>query len=126
MHIWSSSETALLNRYIWEFFHFFQSWQNSYKNMKITIDEVKYVAGLSRLELKPGEAEVMAGQLGQILSYVDKLNELDTSEVEPTTHAISITNAFRDDELRESLGQEKALANSPRQNGESFVVPKVI
>ena len=94
--------------------------------MKITIDEVKYVAGLARLELKPDEAEAMAGQLDKILSYVDKLNEIDTSKTEPTTHAISITNAFREDELRDSLGQEKALANGPRQNGESFVVPKVI
>lgn len=94
--------------------------------MKITIDEVKYVAGLARLELQAEEAEAMAGQLDQILSYVDKLNELDTSQVEPTTHAISITNAFREDELRESLSQGKALANGPRQNGESFVVPKVI
>ena len=94
--------------------------------MKITIDEVKYVAGLARLELKPEEAEAMTGQLDKILSYVDKLNEIDTSKVEPTTHAISITNAFREDELRESLGQEKALGNAPRQNGESFVVPRII
>jgi aspartyl-tRNA(Asn)/glutamyl-tRNA(Gln) amidotransferase subunit C len=94
--------------------------------MKITIDEVKYVANLARLELKPEEAAAMAGQLDQILSYVDKLNELDTSTVEPTTHAISITNAFRSDELHESLSQEKALANGPRQNGESFIVPKII
>jgi aspartyl-tRNA(Asn)/glutamyl-tRNA(Gln) amidotransferase subunit C len=94
--------------------------------MKITIDEVKYVSGLARLELQAEEAEAMTSQLDQILSYVDKLNELDTSQVEPTTHAISITNAFREDELRESLPQEKALANGPRHNGESFVVPKVI
>ncbi len=94
--------------------------------MKITIDEVEYVANLARLELKADEAAAMAGQLAQILSYVDKLNELDTSQVEPTTHAISITNAFRDDELRDSLGQDKALANGPLQNGEAFVVPKVI
>jgi len=94
--------------------------------MKITLEEVKYVSGLARLELKAEEAEAMTGQLDQILSYVDKLNEIDTSQVEPTTHAISITNAFREDELRESLTQEKAIANGPRQNGESFVVPKVI
>jgi aspartyl-tRNA(Asn)/glutamyl-tRNA(Gln) amidotransferase subunit C len=94
--------------------------------MKISLDEVKYVSGLARLELQAEEAEAMAGQLDQILSYVDKLNELDTSQVEPTTHAISITNAFREDRLRESLPQEKAVANGPRQNGEYFVVPKVI
>ena len=94
--------------------------------MKITLDEVKYVSNLARLELQDGEAEAMTGQLDQILSYVDKLNELDTSQVEPTTQVISTTNAFREDELRDSLSQEKALANGPRQNGESFVVPKVI
>jgi aspartyl-tRNA(Asn)/glutamyl-tRNA(Gln) amidotransferase subunit C len=94
--------------------------------MKITIDEVRYVAGLARLELAPEEAVAMAGQLDRILSYVDKLNELDTSAVVPTTHAISITNAFRDDDLVESLGQAKALANAPRQNGEAFIVPKII
>ena len=94
--------------------------------MKITLDEVKYVSNLARLELQDEEAAAMAGQLDQILSYVDKLNELDTSQVEPTTQVISTTNAFREDELRTSLSQEKALANGPRQNGESFVVPKVI
>ncbi len=94
--------------------------------MKITLDEVKYVSNLARLELQDAEAEAMASQLDQILSYVDKLNELDTSQVEPTTQVISTTNAFREDELRDSLSQEKALANGPRQNGESFVVPKVI
>jgi aspartyl-tRNA(Asn)/glutamyl-tRNA(Gln) amidotransferase subunit C len=94
--------------------------------MKITLDEVKYVSNLARLELQDAEAKAMTGQLDQILSYVDKLNELDTSQVEPTTQVISTTNAFREDELRSSLGQEKALANGPRQNGESFVVPKVI
>ena len=94
--------------------------------MKITLDEVKYVSNLARLELQTAEAEAMTGQLDQILSYVDKLNELDTSKVEPTTQVISTTNAFREDELRGSLSQEKALANGPRQNGESFVVPKVI
>jgi aspartyl-tRNA(Asn)/glutamyl-tRNA(Gln) amidotransferase subunit C len=94
--------------------------------MKITLDEVKYVSNLARLELQAAEAKAMTGQLDQILSYVDKLNELDTSQVEPTTQVISTTNAFREDELRSSLSQEKALANGPRQNGESFVVPKVI
>ena len=94
--------------------------------MKITTDEVQYVANLARLELQAPEAEAMANQLDQILSYVDKLNELDTSKIEPTTHAISITNAFREDELRESLDQEKALANAPQENGESFVVPRII
>ena len=68
----------------------------------------------------------MALQLDDILTYVAKLNELDTEAIVPTTHAISIVNAFREDEMKPSLVREKALANAPQQNGESFVVPRVI
>ncbi len=94
--------------------------------MKITNEEVLYVAKLSRLELTNSEVSTMAGQLDRILSYVDKLNELDTTGVEPTTHAITMHNAFRDDEAKTSLSQAEALANGAKQNGEAFVVPKVI
>jgi len=94
--------------------------------MKITLQEVQYVARLARLQLSEPEAEAMTGQLDRILSYIDKLNELDTSAVAPTTHAIAMVNAFRDDELVESLPRAVALANGPLQNGEAFVVPKVI
>lgn len=94
--------------------------------MKITLEEVQYVARLARLQLSGSEAEAMTGQLDRILSYVDKLNALDTSAVAPTTHAIAMVNAFREDELQESLGREVALANGPQQNGAAFVVPKVI
>ncbi|HSH12944.1 MAG TPA: Asp-tRNA(Asn)/Glu-tRNA(Gln) amidotransferase subunit GatC [Desulfurivibrionaceae bacterium] len=94
--------------------------------MKITLQEVQYVAKLSRLELSGAEAEAMTGQLDRILSYIDKLNELDTSAVEPTTHAIAMVNAFREDELRDSLPRAEALGNGPLQNGEAFVVPKII
>ena len=62
----------------------------------------------------------------QILNYFDKLNELDTEGIAPTTHAISINNAFREDEIQASLSQEDALKNGPQQNGQAFVVPKVI
>ncbi|MEJ2032692.1 MAG: Asp-tRNA(Asn)/Glu-tRNA(Gln) amidotransferase subunit GatC [Deltaproteobacteria bacterium] len=94
--------------------------------MQITPEEVTYVAGLARLELDPEEVAAMAKQLDRILGYVAKLNELDTSGIEPTTHALSIRNAFRRDEVQNSLSQEKALANAPEQNGEAFVVPRVI
>lgn len=94
--------------------------------MKISADEVKYVARLARLKLSDNEVEAMTTQLDSILNYVDKLNELDTEKVPPTTHAIEVQNAFRDDEVRESVGQEASLQNAPRQNGEAFVVPKVI
>jgi aspartyl-tRNA(Asn)/glutamyl-tRNA(Gln) amidotransferase subunit C len=94
--------------------------------MKITPQEVSHVADLARLHMSQEEIEALARQLDDILTYVAKLNELDTEAIVPTTHAISIVNAFRDDEMKPSLVREKALANAPQQNGESFVVPRVI
>lgn len=94
--------------------------------MKITTEEVAYVAKLARLELSPAEVEKTTEQLDSILSYVEKLGELDTEGVPPTTHALSIHNAFRADEVKPSLPQEEALANGPSQNGQAFVVPRVI
>ncbi|MFW2365899.1 MAG: Asp-tRNA(Asn)/Glu-tRNA(Gln) amidotransferase subunit GatC [Desulforhopalus sp.] len=94
--------------------------------MKITKKEVEHVAHLARLTLSDEELQSMTGQLDTILSYVDKLSELDTSEVEPTTHVFSVSNAFRDDVVRESLPQTEAVQNGPRQNGEFFQVPRII
>ncbi len=94
--------------------------------MRISIDEVTYVANLARLELGSEEVVEMAGQLDRILTYIDKLNELDTTGLVPTTHAISIENAFREDEVAESLSQERSLANGPRHGEDSFIVPRVI
>ena len=94
--------------------------------MKITPEEISHVADLARLQLSSEEVEVMTGQLGDILSYVAKLNELDTEGITPMTHAISIVNAFREDEVQPSLEREKTLSNGPRQDGESFVVPRII
>jgi len=94
--------------------------------MKITPQEVSHVADLARLHMSQEEIEALARQLDDILTYVAKLNELDTEAIVPTTHAISIVNAFREDEMKPSLVREKALANAPQQNGESFVVPRVI
>ncbi len=94
--------------------------------MKIDRKEVEYVAHLARLELKPKEAEEFTGQLDQILGYFDKLNLLDTSGVEPTSHAIPITNAFREDEVKESCDQDTALENAPSEEGGFFKVPKII
>ena len=94
--------------------------------MKISPEEVKHVADLARLEMSPEEVESMTRQLDGILNYVAKLNELDTAGVQPTTHAISIVNAFREDRVKVSLAREDTLANAPQQDGESFVVPKVI
>ena len=94
--------------------------------MKITREEVENVARLARLDLADDEVDTITSQLDTILSYVAKLDELDTTGVAVTTHTQNITNAFREDEVRESLPREKVLANAPEQNGEAFVVPKVI
>lgn len=94
--------------------------------MKISKKEVEHVAQLSRLNLTDEELETMTGQLDNILSYVDKLGELDTSGVKPTTHVFSVSNAFREDVERESLSQAEAVKNGPQQDGEMFQVPRVI
>lgn len=94
--------------------------------MKISKKEVEHVAHLARLNLTEEELEKMTGQLDNILSYVEKLDELDTSQVLPTSHVFSVNNAFRDDIEKESLSQADALKNGPQQDGATFLVPKII
>ena len=94
--------------------------------MKITKDQVLYVADLARLDLDEASIDQFAGQIGTILDYVDKLNEVDTEGIRPTSHAISLTNAFREDEPDEHLERDQALANAPQEEGGNFVVPKII
>lgn len=93
--------------------------------MKITNEEVTYVANLARLNLTPAVTDKFAGQISHILDYIDQLNEVDTTGVKAAT-AVQIVNAFRDDEVRPSLNVEEALANAPQANGSEFIVPKVI
>ena len=94
--------------------------------MRITREEVVHVAHLARLNLSRVELEKMTVQLDNILSYVAKLDELDTENIKPTTHAFSISNAFRDDEIQDSLPRNVALANCSQSNGECFIVPRII
>lgn len=94
--------------------------------MKISSREVEYVANLARLEITEKEKEKFTAQLNDILLYIDKLNELDTKGVEPMSHAISVTNAFREDKVKDSVGTQQTLANAPDARGDFFRVPKVI
>jgi aspartyl-tRNA(Asn)/glutamyl-tRNA(Gln) amidotransferase subunit C len=94
--------------------------------MKITREQVEHVAKLARLALSNEEKERFAAQLSQILTYVEKLNELDTSGVEPTSHVIPLSNVFREDRSRPSLPREKLLQNAPESEGGFFRVPKII
>ena len=93
---------------------------------KIDAQQVRKVAKLARLELSEAEIEEFTGQLGAILEYVEKMNELDTTGVEPLAHCLPIASVFRADDVRESLGTEKTLANAPERDGSFFKVPKIL
>jgi aspartyl-tRNA(Asn)/glutamyl-tRNA(Gln) amidotransferase subunit C len=93
---------------------------------RIDQEQVRKVAKLSRLELTEAEVEEFTGQLSAILDYVEKMNELDTAGVEPLAHCLPISNVFREDSIRESLGTEKTLANAPQRDGAFFKVPKIL
>jgi len=93
---------------------------------KIDEAQVRKVAKLARLELTDAEVGQFSGQLSAILDYVEKMNELDTDAVEPLAHCLPISNVFRADCAKESLGTEKALANAPQTDGEFFKVPKIL
>ncbi|MFQ5847218.1 MAG: Asp-tRNA(Asn)/Glu-tRNA(Gln) amidotransferase subunit GatC [Candidatus Methylomirabilales bacterium] len=94
--------------------------------MKITREEVDHVARLARLGLSDEESERMRAQLDAILSYIDKLNELDTGNVTPTSHVIPMTNVFRQDVVCPSLSQAQALANAPDSQEAFFRVPRIL
>lgn len=96
---------------------------------KKTIDEkaVKRVARLARLGLPEKEVKLYIKQLGDILNYIDKLNELDTANTPPTSHPLrSLKNVFRKDVVRKSLTAVEALSNAPQKKGDFFSVPKIV
>ena len=93
---------------------------------KIDRQQVRKVAKLARLDLTEAEVEEFTGQLGAILEYVEKMNELDTAAVEPLAHCLPIHNVFRADDVRESLGTEQTLANAPQRDGPFFKVPRIL
>lgn len=93
--------------------------------MSLTKDEIEHVARLARLDLTEAEQEEFAWQLNEILSFVAKLNQLDTG-VEPTAHLIPVSNVFRSDHVEPSLDPEKGLANAPDRVGNFFKVPKIL
>ena len=94
--------------------------------MKLSKEEVEHVALLARLKFSEREKERFTTQLNSILEYMDKLKELDTSQVEPTFHAVSRKNVFREDAVLPSAPQERALSNAPDGDRGFFRVPKII
>ena len=93
---------------------------------KIDQSQVIKVAKLSRLDLTEDEVQEFTGQLSAILDYVEKMNELDTTGVEPLAHCLPVSNVLREDSAKESLGTEKVLANAPQRDDEFFKVPKIL
>ncbi len=94
--------------------------------MKLSSSEVEHIAHLARLRLTEEEKELYSSQLSKILDYIEKLNELDTTEVDPTSHVIPLKNVFREDVLGESLPVDEALSNAPQREDSFYKVPKII
>lgn len=92
----------------------------------VTKDQVLKIAELARLKIHENELEKFTSQMNQILEFVARLNQLDTSHITPTSHAIEMTNAFRKDEVVSSHLRDQAFASSPEHEGNFFRVPKVI
>jgi aspartyl-tRNA(Asn)/glutamyl-tRNA(Gln) amidotransferase subunit C len=88
--------------------------------------DVPYVARLARLALTPEEEAKFPAQLAQVLGYIEKLNQLDVSGIEPTAHAVPMLNVTRPDEVRPSLTNEEALRNAPAKANGLFLAPKIV
>jgi len=94
--------------------------------MAVTKKDVEKIAELARLKFSDEELENFTPQMNEILSYMDKLNELDTEDVKPLSHPVEQINVFREDELKSSVSTEEALKNAPDKTDNHFKVPKVI
>jgi len=89
-------------------------------------EDLQHAVKLACIELSAEEEGRLGSQLGDILKYVDKLNELDVEGVDPTAHAVPLTNVLREDEPRESLSHEAAMRNAPKASNGLFIVPKIV
>jgi aspartyl-tRNA(Asn)/glutamyl-tRNA(Gln) amidotransferase subunit C len=94
--------------------------------MKLSKTDIEHVAWLARLELSEMEKESLTGHLNQILVHFEELQQLDTSQVEPTSHSIPVHNVFREDLVGESMPTKDVLINAPERTEEHFIVPQVV
>ena len=94
--------------------------------MAVTIKDVEHIAKLAKLEFTEAEKEKFTHQMNQILEYMEQLNTLDTSNVEPLSHVIELSNVFRADEVKPGVSTEDALKNAPEKDEHYFKVPKVL
>ena len=94
--------------------------------MKVTEQDIQTVASLSRLKIRPEESATVIDNLNKILTYVENLNSIDTTNIEPTTYALPMQNVFRKDEVKPSLDRNLALSNAPLKEDGYFKVPRVL
>ena len=94
--------------------------------MKVDREEVEYVATLARIELGEEEKELYSEQLSTILGFFDRLREVDTENVQPTSHVVDLVNAYRSDQVRPGPGVEEVLKNTPDREDRFFRVPKIL
>lgn len=94
--------------------------------MKVSAEDVKHIAQLSRLTVPESEMELFTEQFNQILNYADILEKLDTTGIEPTPYVLPVSNVLREDEVKEGLSHEDALLNAPAIHNDGFKVPRVI
>jgi aspartyl-tRNA(Asn)/glutamyl-tRNA(Gln) amidotransferase subunit C len=94
--------------------------------LSITRKEVEHVALLARLELSEKEKEDYTNQLNSIIGYMNKINELNTENVEPTAHVLPIFNVMREDTAKDSLDREEVLKNAPDKENGQFKVPRIV
>ena len=94
--------------------------------MAVTKKDVEHIAKLANLKFDESEMERLTGEMNEILLYMDKLNEIDTTNVEPLSHPVEMNNVFREDKVAGSISTEDALKNAPAKDDKHFHVPKVI
>ena len=91
----------------------------------ITVKDVEHVAKLARLELNDAENEKFTKQLGDVLKYVEQMNEVDTTNVKPMAHAFDIVNVMREDKVISEITRDELLKNAPEEENGFFKVPKI-
>lgn len=96
------------------------------RKLGVTLQDVEHIAKLARLELTDEEKETFTEQMNALLRYAEKLNELQTDDVEPTTHVLPVVNVMREDQIRPSWPLEEVLKNAPEQEEGQFLVPPVL
>ena len=99
---------------------------DSLDRQPLSRETVVKVARLARLKLTPAEIDDYVGKLGQVLGYVEMLDEVDVTDIEPMVHAIELTNVLREDTLVPSLPRADGLKNAPKQDGRYFLVPAIL